>query len=305
MLRPCKNARMDWDDLRFVLAVHREGTLARAALRLGVTHTTVGRRLKAMEGGLGVRLFDRTPDGFVATSSGQDLADVAAQIEVDVLSAQGRVLGQDSKLPGPLRVSTMDIFFSGFPEIFQSFVDRYPSIDLTVTTEIERVSLTRREADVVLRLTNAPPEYLVGRRLGRVQFAVYAARSLVERIGEDAPLGHFPWLGFEDPQVQRWLRGWQTEHAPEALTVLSLDENSRVRMSAMCAGIGVSLAPCFEADAYPELVRASPIQGAFAHDVWLLTMRELRGTSRIRAFMDHVTEAFVARRRALAGEGRA
>ncbi len=293
---------MDWDDLRFVLAVHRQGTLARAAAGLGVTHTTVGRRLKALESGLGVRLFDRTPDGFVATPSGQDLADVAAQIEGDVLAAEGRVLGQDTKLPGPLRVSTMDIFFCGFPEIFGSFVTRYPSIDLTVTTELERVSLTRREADVALRLTNSPPEYLVGRRLGRVHFAAYAARSLVERVGEDAPLSAFPWLGLEDPQARRWLDAWLVEHAPGARTVLSLDENSRVRMSAMCAGIGASFAACFEADAHPDLVRVSAIQRSFAHDVWLLTLRELRSTSRIRAFMDHVTEGFVARRGALEGE---
>jgi len=293
---------MDWDDLRFVLALHREGTLARAGKRLAVTHTTVGRRLKAMEASLGVRLFDRTPDGFVATASGQDLADVASQIERDVLSAQGRVLGQDTKLRGPLRVSTMDIFFCGFPEIFESFVTRYPSVELTVTTEIEQVSLTRRETDVALRLTNTPPEYLVGRKVGRVHFAVYAARSLVDRIGEDAPLDAFPWLGLKDPQGQRWLRAWQAEHAPQARTILSVDENSWVQMSAIRSGIGVFFAPCFGGDVHPDLVRVSPIQEAFAHDVWLLVLRELRSASRVRAFMDHVREAFQARAGALAGE---
>lgn len=303
MRGPCKNAHMDWDDLRFVLAIHREGTLARAATRLGVTHTTVGRRLKGLEGGLGVRLFDRTPDGFVPTPAGHDLCEVAAQIEGDVLSAEGRVAGQDVELAGPLRVSTMDLFFCGMPDIFATFVARYPSIDLTVTASTERVSLPRREADVALRLTNEPPEYLVGRKVGRVEFAVYAAEHLIAEVGEGTPLDGYPWLGWDDPAGDRWLRSWQADHAPGARTVLRIDENGWVRQRAVVAGVGVFFMACFEGDALPGVRRISEIQRPFGHDVWLLTLRELRNTSRIRAFMDHVTDAFAARSAALAGDG--
>lgn len=160
----CITAHVDWDELRYVLAVARDRTLMRAAVTLGVAHTTVGRRLKSLEDQLGVQLFDRTPEGLIATAAGEDLAAVAEQVEGEVLSVKGRVLGRDAQLQGKLRVSTVDTLFFGFESTFTSFMARYPSIDLTIATSSERVSLTRREADVVLRLSNAPPENLVGAR---------------------------------------------------------------------------------------------------------------------------------------------
>ena len=99
---------MDWDDLRFVLATARAGTLVAAATSLNVTHTTVSRRLRSLEDELGVLLFDRTPDGWLPTAAGEDLVDTAARMEVDVLSLEGRVLGRDRQLTGALEVTTID-----------------------------------------------------------------------------------------------------------------------------------------------------------------------------------------------------
>lgn len=127
----CTYAQVDWDDLRYVLAITRDGSLVRAAAHLGVAHTTVGRRVKTLEDQLGVRLFDRTPEGFIPTAAGEDLAKVAERIEGEVLSAEGRMLGRDARLRGPLRVSTADILFHGFESTFASFVARFPSVDLT------------------------------------------------------------------------------------------------------------------------------------------------------------------------------
>lgn len=154
----CKNAEMDWDDLRYVLAISRDRTLSRAAISLGASHTTVGRRVRALELKLGVRLFDQTPDGFMPTAAGQDIADVAERMEGDVLSLEGRVLGRDARLQGRLRVATMDILFRRYHDAFSSFMVRYPSVELTVTSSDNEVSLTRREADVALRMTSSPPE---------------------------------------------------------------------------------------------------------------------------------------------------
>ncbi|MBX2803881.1 MAG: LysR family transcriptional regulator [Myxococcales bacterium] len=286
---------MDWDDLRYVLALSRSTTLARAAASLDVTHTTVGRRLRSIEARLGVRLFDRTPDGFVATSAGRDLAEVAEQIEGDVHAVEGRMVGRDTRLTGPLHVSTMDMLFCLFHDGFASFTERYPDIELTVSTTLDRVSLTRREADVVLRLTNSPPEYLVGRKVARLQFAVFAAEALVERIGADAPLGAYPWLGWEDGPGARWLDAWLAENAPGARIVMRLDENARAREHALRAGTGVFFMSCLEAEGMPGVCQISEVVAENAHDVWLLTLRELRSTSRVRAFVDHLQEAIERR----------
>lgn len=291
---------MDWDDLRFVLAIQREGTLTDAATALGVTRTTVGRRLKEAERRLGVRLFDRTPEGFTATAAGEELAETAARIEGEVLSTEGRILGRDAELRGRLRVSALEYVFGGFVEIFASFCQRYPGVDLTVSASEEYESLVRREVDVALRLGNAPAEHLVGRRVGRMHFEVYAARSLVERVGEGAPLAEYPWLHWDEREDARWLDRWLHEHAPGARISLRASAYS-VRREAIAAGLGVHFLPCFDGDADPSLVGLGARLDEHARDLWLLTLPDLQHTSRIRAFMDHAFEGFKRNQHRLVG----
>ena len=178
---------MNWETLRYILAVHREHTLQGAARALGVTHTTVGRRIRKCEAQLGVRVFDRTPEGLFATAPGAELVVVAERLETEISAAESRVFAGDAQLSGPLRVSIIDWSYHLFHDVFRSFLARYPKIDLTVNATLDQVSLTRREADVVIRLTDAPPENLFGRRLGKVEFAVYASDELVRKVGEGAP----------------------------------------------------------------------------------------------------------------------
>jgi DNA-binding transcriptional LysR family regulator len=286
-----------------LLAIARDRTLLRAAATLGVAHTTIGRRLKTLEDQLGVRLFDRTPEGLIPTAAGRDLAAVAEHVEGEVLSAEGRVLGRDAKLRGTLRVSTVDTLFYGFESTFTSFMARYPSIDLTITTSSERVSLTRRDADVVLRLSNAPPENLVGRKVGYVQFAVYAGQTLVERVGEGARLSDYPWIGWDGGQNWLWFEEWLAQNAPGAKIVLRIDYKGLLIAHAIRSGIGAQILPCFLGDPDPLLHRIIPLDETFRLDLWLLTLPELRTNSRIRAFMDHMADGLGAHRAALAGEG--
>jgi DNA-binding transcriptional LysR family regulator len=293
---------MNWNDMAYVLAIARDRTLLKAASTLGVAHTTVSRRLKTLEAELRVRLFDRTPDGLVATAAGEDLIEVAERIEGDMLSLQARVLGRDAELRGKLRVSTFDVLFYSLERAFTSFLERYPHVELSVATSPERVSLPRREADVAIRLSNAPPENLVGRRVGYMQFGVYAARTLVERVGEDAPLGAYPWLSWDAGENLAWFEGWLAENAPHAKIVLRLGDRGLLMAHAVRSGIGAQILPCVLADADPFLQRLSPLQDLFRLDLWLLTLPELRSNSRVRAFMEHMSEALRSHRDALTGE---
>jgi DNA-binding transcriptional LysR family regulator len=293
---------VDWDDLRYVLVIAREGTLVRAGVALGVAHTTVGRRLKTVEDQLGVRLFDRTPDGLLPTAAGVDLSAVAERIEGEVLSAEGRVLGRDAVLRGDLRVSTVDVLFTCFEHTFMSFMARYPNIDLTLAISSEPVSMSRREADAVLRFSNTPPESLVGRKIGPVQFGVYGGRTLVERVGEGAPLAAYPWIGWDGGKHHRWFDGWLSANAPNARIVLRLPHHAPLMAHAVRAGIGVQILPCFQADRDCELRRVAPLDSLFRLDLWLLTLPELRTNSRVRAFMEHMADALGAHRGELAGD---
>ncbi|MCU0656363.1 MAG: LysR family transcriptional regulator [Polyangiaceae bacterium] len=281
---------MHWDDLRYALAIARAGTLSGAAEALGVSHTTVGRRIRALEEGLGVRLFDATPEGFQPTEAGADLVAVAERMETDSLALEGRILGRDARWTGALRVSVMELVFRAFRGAFVSFLERYPGVDLTITATDDAVSLARREADVVLRLTNQPPEGLVGRKVGRLQFAPYAARSLVARIGEEAPLGSFPWIHWDERLNMQWLDAWLAQHAPGASIALRVDLSAAAMHELVAAGVGVQFLACVEGDADPALVRLGPLDPFACRDLWVLTLPELRATPRVRAFTDHMAE---------------
>lgn len=286
---------MEWDDLRYVLAIARGKTLSRAAAGLHTSHTTVGRRLRAIEERLGVRLFDQTPEGFVATAAGQVVAATAERLESEIHAVESQVLGGDVRLEGKLRVGTMDIVFRGYHEAFSTFSARFPKVELTVTCSDTEVSLPRREADVVLRMTGAPPKYLVGRKVGRVDFAVYGPRALVERLGPDAGYAAYPWLHWDERLHMTWLDDWLGEHAPGARIAMRMDASSVILRDAIRAGIGVHFLACFEGDSDPALARIGPPHQAFSRDLWLLTLPELRDTSRVRAFMDHVAAHFDSR----------
>ncbi len=290
---------MDWGTLRYILAAHRARTLLGASVELGVTHTTVGRRIRACEEKLGARLFDRTPEGLFVTPAGQDLVDIAERLEGELLAAEGRIMGRDTELRGPLRVSILDYSFWNLHDAFSSFLARYPHVELTITASLEQVSLTRREADVVLRLSNTPAENLFGRRVGTMAFAVYGSESLIKSVGETAAFEDYPWLGWDERVEGLWLDAWFKKNAPGAQVAVRIDESAILRRQAIQAGMGLFFLSCFEGDTVPGLRRLGPVQ--FRRDLWLLTLPELRHTNRVRAFLDHMAEALKPHLDSMAG----
>ena len=281
---------MQWDDLRFVLAVARAGTLTGAGRELGVARTTVGRRVRALEQGLGVRLFDETPEGLVPTPAGLELAESAERVEDEVLAAESKLAGQDLALRGSLRVSTLDFVYECFTDAFASFTAAYPGIELSLLSTDEQVSLRRREADVALRMTDAPPESLIGRRLAAVEFGIYAARSLVECSGPETPTAALPWLRFDARDDGRGLEPWYRVYAAGAPVAMGFDSYAVMR-HAVCSGLGVHFLPRFDAERFDQLVWLGPERDPPTRSLWLLTLPELRSNSRVRAFMRHMDSA--------------
>lgn len=282
----CEHARMQWDDLQYALAVSREGTLTGAAERLGVSHTTVSRRLRALEDALGSRLFEGGPDGYRPTEAGRELIEVAARVETDLLAVKGRVLGHDARVAGPIRVTMMELIFRGLREDVGDFVRVHDGVEVTVAATDDELSLGRREADVAFRLTNTPPETLVGRRIGAMQFAAYASRDLVARVGQGAPLGAYPWILWDERLDFRWLDAWLAQNAPGVTVAMRVDVSNAAMHELIAAGIGVQFLACLHGDADPALVRVGPLEPYARRDLWVLTLPELRKSPRVRAFID-------------------
>lgn len=287
--------RGDWDDLRFVLAVARAGSLAGAARALGVNHTTVLRRLGAYEARIGVRLFERLPSGYVPTAAGETMMDELAGIDAAIHDAERRAAGQDRRITGPVRLSTTDtLMASALPDALARVREIYPGILLEISTANAFAVLTRREADIAVRPTPTPPENLVGRRIAGLGYAMYAAPSYLAGRAPDAPLSEHAWLGpdasLRETVAARWLRA----NLREVVPVMQADSYVAMRDLA-AAGLGVSLLPCYLGDmahGLTRLPRTATLDLGSA--LWLLTHEDLRRVARIDAVVKGLAAALTA-----------
>lgn len=299
------NYRIDWEDLRFVLAVAEANSLATAARTLGVNHTTVLRRVGAFEQKLGVRLFDRLPSGYTLTAGGEELLAVARQMAETVNDLERRLTGQDLRLEGSLRITTTDtLMVSILPPILAAFRQRHPGVQLEVTTSNAFANLAHRDADVAIRPAADPPETLVGRRISDIIFAVYAAPSYLEERGLDVTgairFADERWIGLGDALAPSSVARWMRTALPPAAAALRCDSLVAAREAAT-AGIGLVALPCYLGDATPGLVRIGAPVAAMTAALWLLTHEDLRRTARISAFTEFAGQALAKLRPVLEG----
>jgi DNA-binding transcriptional LysR family regulator len=278
--------RLDWDELRIVLAVARAGSLPAAAKLLRVSHPTVFRQSKDLETKLGAQLFERDRDGYRLTAAGREALAVAERVELEIERLELSVSGKDAKLEGQIRIATVDTLMSGpLPAVLRSFVGRMPGVTLDVLTSVSMANLLKREADVAIRAGGTPPDQLVGRRLCRIAVAIYQA--------SDAPP-----VSESLVRDQHWLSpGAALEHLASAQWIRSMGLQSRVRLradslltlaDAAAAGLGVAILPCYLAEPDARLRRIGGPLDELGGELWFLTHPELRKVARIAALSRHL-----------------
>lgn len=291
---------MSWDDLRLLAAVGRGGSFSTAAKELGLTHSTVSRRMRALEVGLDVRLFARSENRLVLTAAGEELYDSALRMEDLADTGVRRVEGRDATLRGRIRFATVDATARNLMPCFQRFSERYPEIELEILVGQGFTSLTRSEADVLLRASNRPPQSYVGRCVATHAFAVCASRELAARYPRDAPLEAYPWVMWGEGMTDAWM----AENLPDARIVCRA--NTALMMEeAVRAGIGVGHLASFGADRCDDFVRIRPPDPRLDLGIWLLTHRELRSTARVRSFIDFLAAELRDQRDLIEGRARA
>ena len=295
------NSSLKWDDLRLVLAIAGAGTLSGAGRRLGTSHATVFRRLGQVERRLGARLFDRAKTGYSPTLAGEAIAAAARRIEGEVLEVERRVAGQDLRPSGTVRATTTDTLLAGLlSPIFADFRRACPDIALQVVVSNALFDLSRREADVALRPSEAPPESLVGRKVGTIAQAVYGARNLVAAGGGAPDFQAAEWIGPDERMVYRPLERWLAARGLTGRCRYAVDSVFGM-LAAARDGAGLAVLPCYLADGDARLARIGGTIPELATDLWLLTHADLRKTARVRAFLDFVAAAVADRRDRLMG----
>jgi DNA-binding transcriptional LysR family regulator len=286
---------MNWDELRLVLAVVREGTLSGAARRLGVTHSTVFRRLGAIEEQIGVRLFERFRDGYVPTPAGETAAEAAARLEDEVLTLERRLSGQDLRPSGVVRITTTDTLGTILMRHLPAMRELHPEIQLEVAISNAMANLSRREAEIAIRPTPEPPEILVGRRVADIAHAIYGSKAYLSRRGENELSAH-DWIALDDALASTVIGRWIHENLRAAHITCRVDALPALR-DATLAGLGLALLPCYLGDPASGLHRLTPKTLAQPRSaLWLLTHDDLRRTTRIRATLDFLAKAFASER---------
>lgn len=294
---------LDGSDVQHLLAVADAGSLAAGARALGVNHTTVLRRIVAFEERLGVRLFDRHPTGYVMTPAGEELARAARAMADALGDVERRLAGRDAGLTGTVRVTTTDtLAFELVPRALAKFQSAHPEIELELATATQAANLSKRDADIAVRVGAKPPAHLVGRRVARVAYAIYAAPSYDAKHAR-SELSRYDWLLPDDSlsgtTVARWadktLKGARVRLRADTFTALA---------NASAQGIGLVALPCFFADAVPGLRRVHPVVEELASDLWVLTHEDVRSAARIRALVDHLVAELSRARPRLDGRAR-
>ncbi|MET3377093.1 DNA-binding transcriptional LysR family regulator [Variovorax boronicumulans] len=290
----------DWDDFRVFLAVGQAGSLSGAARQLGVNHSTVLRRLGALEARMAVRLFDRLPAGYAMTLAGEALRERLQGVGEQIDAAQRHLMGLDLRLTGVIRITSTDTFMAGLlGPILADFRALHPGIELQVVMNNLFLSLTKREADVAIRPTNAPPDHLVGRRAGRLQTAVYASKAYLAKHPTATPLAAHDWVAPDEGLSHLLQAKWLREQVPPARIAARVD--SLVGMTQLVKrGLGLGMLLCMLADAEDELVQVEPPREALDTQVWVLTHPDLKEVARIKAFTDFAYTRLVADAKVLA-----
>jgi molybdate transport repressor ModE-like protein len=290
---------VDWDDLRTFLAVARTGSLTDAARSLGVSYSTVSRRLAALEEGLGARLFDREASGYAPTPVGVEMLESARRMESEFEALSRRVRGRDARLSGRIRVATTDALAMSFMPELASFSRRFADIEIDLLSTPEPAELAMREAEVALLVTDRPPPSLVGRRLAKLPSALYAAKSYLAEHAATLELAAHVWVGWEDGMAHIPAARWMRAHVPHARVACRVSTGTALR-AAVQEGVGVAHLLCFLADEEAGLERLRAPEPALETGLWLLTHEDLRATGRVRVFLDFMAEAVGRHRRRLA-----
>jgi DNA-binding transcriptional LysR family regulator len=284
---------IDWDDVRYFLAAARGGSVRAAAVRLRVNHSTVLRRIAQLEERLGVQMFEKLPSGYRLTEAGEEVVELAEQMEASSNHLETRIFGRDQGIRGLLRVTLAPTLATHLlmPD-FAEFAGLHPDIEMEILPSGELANLTNREADVAIRVVydrKTLPLNLHGLKGPELFGGVYMSRDRLAAWRE-SPADPIRWIVVSQNGISDWAR----EGEVRAAGVPFKTTDGETQIAAVRQGLGMTILPCFVGDADPLLARA-PGSGLHMHGtLWLLTQGETRKTKRVQLFTEFVSRRLAA-----------
>ncbi|MEE8077658.1 MAG: LysR family transcriptional regulator [Pseudomonadales bacterium] len=289
---------MDWDDFRYFSAIARVGSVRGAADVLGVNASTVTRRLDHLEARLGVRLFNRTRSGLQITDEGSEVIHDLDAVAADLGEIERRLQGRDAEMAGPLSIALPDVLVGALMQQLVEFTGEHRRIRLEILPDPAERDPPRRAVDISLRLTDEPPETLVGSCLGRLRVTAYASLDYLSRHDPLLAAGESCWV---ESELETLLApDFRSEHFA-AMTLAAKCHNLVQQLAAVRSGMGITLLPCCVGDIDPALSRIAGIRPVDTREIWLLFHPDLRRVARVHTFAEYLQQTFVKLEDALLG----
>ena len=277
-------------DLEVTLALVRGGTLALAGERLGVDASTVFRSLQRLERGLGRALFERTRASYRANETTLALVEYAELMEAAVESARSSMQSNPSQVSGTVRITTTDTVLHGLvAPALQGLVKLHPLLDFELHTGNELASLTRRDADIAVRATKRPPQHLVGKQVGPIRVAIYAARRGGARKLAEVEAGRCDWIAPDDALPEHPSVVWRKRAFPKVTPRYRVPSILSV-LELVAIGLGVGIVPLFLAERRTDVVRLTEPLDECETELWLLTHPQSRHLRGVGAVYTHLAQ---------------
>jgi DNA-binding transcriptional LysR family regulator len=295
---------LSWDDLRVIKTIGERGSLMDAAIALGLNHSTVSRRLSAIEATLGVALFARRRAGYVPSGAGMEILALSNRIDQDIQAALRRVTAQPQNLSGELHIATSDALLLDFlTPVIAAFLAEHRGIQIDVMVGNHALNLARGDSDIALRATLSAPGNLFGRKLATIAWAIYGRRDDCPSSGgiPREALYEKMWVSYGKGLSSLKAHGYVGANVPRHNIVYHSDSVYGVA-AAIRNGIGVGFLPCMHGDLDPGLIRVSPVEPTVYDELWLLTHPDIRRSPRVSAFMAYCGKAIESRRDFIEGK---
>ena len=277
---------LNWDEFRVIMAIAETKSLVGAAETLGLNHSTVFRRLAAIETAIGAPLFDRARSGYRPTAAGEEMIELARAMRDTVRRFERHHVERDVAPTGEVSVTAQDaLAFYILPPILARFRESHSGVRLKVIASHQDFRFRLAEGQVALRASREAKEGAIGRKLLTIRSAVYCAPEFARRWGADA-WETAPWIGLDDALLPPEGRQWLDEHVGEHRIAARF--NSILGMAkCVSLGVGAAILPCFIGDRASDLDRMGEPRPEFDVDLRLIADVGLPRFDRARAFMDH------------------
>ena len=292
---------MDWNDIRLFLAVAQAGSLSAAARQERIGIATVGRRVHALEQALGLRLFDRLPDGYALTAEGREFVPLAEEMRGAAESIRRRSEATEID-GGTVRVTANDWDTHFLSSCWARLAAALPGITLELAHSHMPTNLARRDSDLAITTALPAAGDLVARKLKPFAYGIYGARAFLDARPEARaqPADPSLWVGLDGPHQYFPVARWLARHLGGPALAGRASDHLVVR-DLVASGAGLGLLACFSGDADPALERLGEPLAELTEDRWLLVHADLKRVPRIRRTIDALVRLFEDEAPRLAG----